>query len=119
MTKHCNMCSRANCSDCNPEIPDRRTARCAENLLFKQYNEEGAKECQKKWAEIAPLLLCKLCDSTVENSRVRPDNNRRKQNKNKWYTKEHHENLDPNRKQNEHKKVIYKGAAFVSYLIKE
>eukprot|EP00978_Attheya_sp_CCMP212_P040936 scaffold228895_cov54-Attheya_sp.AAC.1 len=104
MTKHHNMCSRSNC---DPEIPARRTARFAENLLFKQCNKEGAKECQKKWAEIAPLLLCKLCNSTVENPRVSPDNNARKQNKNKWHTKEHHENLEPNGKRNEHKKAIY------------
>eukprot|EP00978_Attheya_sp_CCMP212_P004798 scaffold10568_cov23-Attheya_sp.AAC.1 len=93
--------------DCDTEILARRTARFAENLLFKQLNEEGAKECQKKWAEIAPLLICKLCDSTVENPRVSLDNNRRKQNKNKWYTKEHHKNLEPNGKRNEHKKAIY------------
>jgi hypothetical protein len=87
------MCSTADCSTCDPEIPARRTARFVEHLLFEQCNKEGAEECQKKWAEIAPLLQCKLCDATVENPRVSFDNNRRKQNKNKWYTKEHHKNL--------------------------
>jgi len=91
----------------NPEIPARRTARFAEHLLFEQCNKEGAEECQKKWAEIAPLLQCKLCDATVKNPRVSSDNNRRKQNKNKWYTKEHHENLDPGTERKEHKKAIY------------
>jgi hypothetical protein len=70
-------------------------------------NEGGAKECQQKWAEIAPLLQCKLCNATVDNSRVSPNNNRRRQNKNKWYTQEHHENLDPKAERKEHKKAIY------------
>jgi hypothetical protein len=107
MTKHIDMCSTANCSTCDPEIPARRTARFAEHLLFEQCNKEGAEECQKKWAEIAPLLQCKLCDATVRNPRVCSDNNRRKQCKNKWYTKEHHENLDPGTERKEHKKAIY------------
>eukprot|EP00978_Attheya_sp_CCMP212_P011101 scaffold27148_cov50-Attheya_sp.AAC.1 len=71
MTYHHNMCSKANCSDCNPEIPARRTACLGDNLLFKQCAEEGgAKECQKKWAEIATVLQCKLCEVTVQNQRV-------------------------------------------------
>eukprot|EP00978_Attheya_sp_CCMP212_P014292 scaffold36349_cov53-Attheya_sp.AAC.3 len=77
-----------------PELPARRTARFAENLLFRQCNDEGAAECQKKWVEIAPILQCKLCEATVKSPRVSPDNNRRKQNKNKWFIKDHHENLE-------------------------
>eukprot|EP00978_Attheya_sp_CCMP212_P026452 scaffold87082_cov35-Attheya_sp.AAC.1 len=48
MTKHRDMCSRANCSDCDPEIPARRTARFAENLLFKQCNEEEEQKSAKR-----------------------------------------------------------------------
>eukprot|EP00978_Attheya_sp_CCMP212_P048032 scaffold463195_cov55-Attheya_sp.AAC.1 len=42
----------------------------------------------------------------VENPRVSPDNNRRKQNKNKWFIKKHHKNLELKENRNERKKSI-------------
>ena len=87
MTKHRDMCSKANCSECDPEIPARRTAKLAEELFYKQCIEEGKKTSQKRWAETAPILRCKLCDATVKNPRITTDNNRRRQNKNKWFLK--------------------------------
>jgi hypothetical protein len=108
MTKHCNTSSSANYSNCDQEIPARRTVCFAEKMLFNQCNKEGSKKCQKKWARIESLLLCKLCKATVENPRVSSDSNKwRKQTKNKWYTKEHHENLEPKAECNEHKEAIY------------
>eukprot|EP00978_Attheya_sp_CCMP212_P021075 scaffold61175_cov38-Attheya_sp.AAC.2 len=74
-------------------------------LTHRRWSKKG---CQQKWAEIAPVLQCKLYEAIVENPRASSDNNRRRQNKNKWFTKEHHENLESKEENwKEHKKAIY------------
>jgi hypothetical protein len=87
MTYHRDMCSKADCSTCDPNQPAKRTAKFAEKLFNQQCFTEAREICQKRWAEHAPTLQCKLCKATVKNPRISPDNNRRRATKNKWYTK--------------------------------